>query len=250
MTLFLVGYYEGELPFGPFWSEDFTAKIDQLSSQMRRKLSFAKNLQEVLNSCESKNNWRWYVSYKEAMGYFLVHRGTVIEVGKLLDIDMNDHDVTKTHIVQIAPGFLWHWPGDRTPSESQLMGLALDTIRAGHLEIENHHPEFECANAGLVDIHKLFTDRVCVHLQKDPKDEKTVGILMLILFLWYTEMSGSNLVTGTMTNIYIQHWSMLQLKLKIDLVNNRVITLDRVLGNTLSNKWPVIWYGFCSRPVE
>ena len=172
MTLFLVGYYEGELPFGPFWSEDFTANIDQLSSQMRRKLSFAKDLQEVLNSCESKNNWSWFVSYKEAMGYFLVHRGTVIEVGKLLDIDMNDHDVTKTHIVQIALGFLWHWPGDRTPSESQLMGLALDTIRAGHLEIENHHPEFECANAGLVDIHKLFTDRVCVHLQKDPKDDK------------------------------------------------------------------------------
>ena len=75
MTLFLVGYYEGELPFGPFWSEDFTAKIEQLSSQMRRKLSFAKNLQEVLNSCESKNNWRWYVSYKEAMGYFFGAQG-------------------------------------------------------------------------------------------------------------------------------------------------------------------------------
>ena len=100
------------------------------------------------------------------MGYFSVHRGTVIEVGKLLHIDMNDNDVTKTHIVQII---LCHWPGGQTPSESQLMGLALDTTWAGHLEIESHHPEFERANAGLVDIQKLFTDRVCVHLQKDPQ---------------------------------------------------------------------------------
>ena len=166
------------------------------------------------------------------MGYFSVHRGTVIEVGKLLHIDMNDNDATKTHIVQII---LCHWPGGRTPSESQLMGLALDTTWAGHLEIESHHPEFERANAGLVDIQKLFTDRV--HLQKDPKNEKKLfGKLMLISYLWYTEMSGSNFLTGTMTNIYIQHWSKLQLKLKIDLVNNRHLTWDRVLGNTLSNK--------------
>ena len=74
--------------------------------------------------------------------------------------------------LQIALGFQWHWPGDRTADESQLTDLAMDAIRAGHLEVEDHHPEFESANADRVDVHKLLTDRVCVHLQKDPKDTK------------------------------------------------------------------------------
>ena len=83
-----------------------------------------------------------------------------------------DHDLTKTRLVQIALGLLWHWPGDRTADESQLTDVAMDAIRAGHLEVENHHPEFESVNADRVDVHKLLTDRVCVHLQKDPKDTK------------------------------------------------------------------------------
>ena len=170
--LFLVGYSVGEQTFGPFSSEEFVAKMDQIPSQMSRKLYFARKLQAVLNKCESDRSWRWIKSYREAMQYFSIHRGTVMAVGKLLGINMNDHDLTKTRLVQIALGLLWHWPGDRTADESQLTDVAMDAIRAGHLEVENHHPEFESANADRVDVHKLLTDRVCIHLQKDPKDTK------------------------------------------------------------------------------
>ena len=50
--------------------------------------------------------------------------------------------------------------------------VALDCIHAGHLEKENHHPEHEKASVRCVDIHKLFADRLSVHLQKDPIDEQ------------------------------------------------------------------------------
>ena len=159
--LFLVGYSLGEQSFGPFWSEEFIAKMDHIPSQMSRKLYFARKLQEVLNKCDSDRSWRWIKSYREAMQYFSIHRGTVMAVGKLLDINMNDHDLTKTCLVQTALGFLWHWPGDRTADESQLTDLAVDAIRAGHLEAEDHHPKFESANADRVDVHK-----------KDPRDTK------------------------------------------------------------------------------
>ena len=146
--------------------------MDHIPSQMNRKLNFARKLQEVLNKCDRDRSWGWIKSYREAMQNFSIHRGTVMAVGKLLDINMNDHDLTKMHLVQIALGLLWHWPGDRTAEESQLTDLAMDAIRVGHLEVQDHHPEFESANADLVDVHKLLTDRVCLHLQKDPKDTK------------------------------------------------------------------------------
>ena len=41
----------------------------------------------------------------------------------------------------------------------------MDAVRAGHLEVEDHHPE--CST---VDPTKLFADRLSVHLQKDPND--------------------------------------------------------------------------------
>jgi len=170
MILFLVGYSEGELPFGPFWVDEFESNMAEIPSQMIRKLNFAQKLQELLNSCDADRSWRWIASYKEAVDYFSIHRRTVMAVGKLVNINMADHDLTKTRLVQIALAFLWHWPGDKTPHELQLSGLAMDTVRAGHLEIEDHHPEFETANFGPVNVHKLFTDRVSVHLQKDPKD--------------------------------------------------------------------------------
>ena len=44
--------------------------------------------------------------------------------------------------------------------------LALDAVHAGHLEVENHHPEHEKVRAGNVDVYKPFADRLSVNLQK------------------------------------------------------------------------------------
>ena len=170
MTLYLVGYCGGELPFGPFWSEKFTDKLDQISSHMRRKLHFAKQLQETLKSVDGERSSYWMKSYRDGVDYLSIHRQTVRAVGKLVDIDMNDHDLTKTRIVQIALGFLWHWPGERELHEIELKDAANDTVRAGHLELENHHPEFEQGHFEALDVYKMLTDRVSVHLQKDPRD--------------------------------------------------------------------------------
>ena len=99
-----------------------------------------------------------------------------IEVGDgskaIFQYTQRDRYGSGQNIGQIALGFLWHWPGDRTAGESQLTDVAMDAIRAGHLEVEDHHPEFESANADHVDVHKLLTDCLCVHLQKDPEDTK------------------------------------------------------------------------------
>ena len=44
--------------------------------------------------------------------------------------------------------------------------LALDAAHAGHLEVENHHPEHEKVRAGNVDVYKPFSDGLSVNLQK------------------------------------------------------------------------------------
>ena len=174
ITLYLMGFYHGEQPFGPFWQECFNNRVNKLSPRMKRISEFVKMLQEDIDDSDADKVYDWIKSYIESERYLSLHRDLVKEVGYLLGIDMMDHDVTKSRVVQIALGFLWHWPGEREGSQplSNMKELALDCVHAGHLEVENHHPEHEKVGLGCVDIHKLFTDRLAVHLQKDVKDEK------------------------------------------------------------------------------
>ena len=53
---------------------------------------------------------------------------------------------------------------------SHMKKLALD------LEVEDHHPEHEKTDMGSVDVHKLFLDRLSVHLLKDARDRHGGGI--------------------------------------------------------------------------
>ena len=174
IVLYIVGFYRGEQPFGPFWHEHFTDHLKDLSPRMKCICAFVKLLQEDIDASDANKVYEWMRSYRESNSYLSLHRGIVKEVGKLLGVDMNDHDLTKSRAVQIALGFLWHWDGEREGSEelSCLKETALDCIHAGHLEVENHHPEHEKASVGCVDIHKLFADRLSVHLQKDPIDKR------------------------------------------------------------------------------
>ena len=96
------------------------------------------------------------------------------KTSKWFNIDMDDHDLTKSRIVQISLGFLWHWSSENVQS-SHMKKLALDTVHAGHLEVEDHHPEHEKMGMGLVDVHKLFVDRLCSPTKRRARQAWGVG---------------------------------------------------------------------------
>ena len=169
---------------------------------MKRIFAFSKMLFEDIEGSGADKIYQWMKSYQDSEKYLTFHRDLVKAVGKLLGIDMEDHDVTKSRIVQIALGFLWHWPGKREDNE-QMKKLALDTVHAGHLEIENHHPEHEKERVGCVDIYKVFTYRLSVHLLKDTRDDqKGWGINMNFIPVQYRAEWESFHKQHKNTNLY------------------------------------------------
>ena len=84
---------------------------------------------------------------------------------------MLDHDLTKSRLVQVALAYCWEWP-KWAPSDRRMKTLAMAFIRKGHCEMEDHHPEYEVVGHGPLSMHKLFADRLAVHLQKDPRDDR------------------------------------------------------------------------------
>ena len=155
VVLRIVGVLDGEQPLGPFWDKNL--KLPEEASRARRLLLFGQAVQHELSA-------EWDISCRASDWYLTVHRNCVRALGRALGVDMEDHDLTKTRIVQVALGYLWHWVGEAR--DERVLQLAGDAIKAGHLELENHHPEYD----GTVDCDKLFTDRVAVHLQKDDPD--------------------------------------------------------------------------------
>ena len=113
--------------------------------------------------------YEWMKNYKESNSYLSLHGDIVKEVVKLLGVFMNNHDLTKSRVAQIALGFLWQWVREQVGSEklSGMKETELDCISAGYLEVENHHTKHEKASVGCVNIHKLFIHYLSVHLQKD-----------------------------------------------------------------------------------
>ena len=155
VVLRIVGVLDGEQPLGPFWDKNLKLPEEGIPPRARRLLDFGRAVPvsvELDISCRASD---WYLT---------VHRNCVRALGRALDVDMEDHDLTKTRIVQVALGYLWHWVGEAR--DERVLQLAGDAVKAGHLELENHHPEYD----GSVDCDKLFTDRVAVHLQKDDPD--------------------------------------------------------------------------------
>ena len=160
ITLYIIGTYEGDQPVGPFWDESMGFSEKGLSASVAQLLKFGKEAQNDLS------NKQWITSCRDSEKYLSIHRGCVRRVGKILGIDMEDHDLTKSRIVQVALGYMWHWSGDGAMRSESLMKLASEAIKAGHLERENHHPEYH----GEIDPEKMFADRLAVHLQKDKPD--------------------------------------------------------------------------------
>ena len=162
VTLRIVGVFAGNQPIGPFWDESMRLPEKGISNGAARLLKFGKAAQKELESYKEE----LHSSCRDSEKYLSIHRRCVRLVGRVLGVDMEDHFITKTRIVQIALGYMWHWSGDKSMKKESLMQLARDAIKAGHLERENHHAELQ----GKINCEKMFAARVAVHLQKDLPD--------------------------------------------------------------------------------
>ena len=172
----IVGLCDDPQPLGPFWDEE--ASYDNLlhspladSTDMPHVcdlFAFARMVQPRIDA--QKDAFK--KAFQAAMAYHTKHRLLVREVGKLTHIDMDDHDLTKSRLVQVALAYAWHWPEHLAPKDEALDKAAKLAIRGGHCELEDHHPEYEDVNFGRVDPEKLLVDRVSVHVQKDTMDRE------------------------------------------------------------------------------
>ncbi len=79
----------------------------------------------------------WRQALEEAIAYFRMHMQLVRKMGRLLSMDMNDHDLTKTKLVQYALAYLWHWPGKQFTS---MKDMAWEVIHKCHMTLMDHFP--------------------------------------------------------------------------------------------------------------
>ena len=56
------------------------------------------------------NNIAHHTALSEAELYFRFHRIIAQQAGEALGVDMRDHDLSKTRLVQLALAYCWHWP--------------------------------------------------------------------------------------------------------------------------------------------
>ena len=165
MRIFAVGVFIGTQPLYPLWRDDLQIP-HRIQNPELVKLRFARmaHLESLTRPDELAR------ATQISKRYLVEHREMVRACGRLLGVDMENHDLTKTRIVQIALGYAWHYEGERS---QHLVDTAKSVIRMGHCEAEDHHPEFEEANPGCkVDTYKLLVDRLSVHLQKDDFDDQ------------------------------------------------------------------------------
>ena len=175
----VIGLYDGAQPLGPFWDEQ--ANFEALESvapslgtvpfypampHLLDLFVFAKQIQIHIQEQPE----RFKKALVEALRYHTLHRCVVRRAGALNQVDMDDHDLSKSRIVQVALAYWHHWVGPhlRTPP----LDAAINAVKAGHCELENHHPEYEHVQNVAVDVQKLIVDRLSVHVQKDPVDKQ------------------------------------------------------------------------------
>ena len=167
MIIFAVGTFKGTQPLFPIWRDDLRIH-PQVQTPDDVLLQFARMLHvEVKTEPELWDQLKRATEVSKS--YLIEHRAMVRGCGRLLGVDMENHDLTKSRIVQIALGYAWHFEGVQT---KLLVDAAKSAIVMGHCEREDHHPEWELTNPGRkVDTYKLLVDRLAVHLQKDDFDD-------------------------------------------------------------------------------
>ena len=132
VVYYIVGVFKGDQPLGPFWDE--SAKLDAIDEEKCNSnfhpkmpgLWFIFNFASQLQTHIDENPEKFYQAMKAALFYHTLHRALVRKVGRLNQIDMDDHDLSKSRIVHVALAYSFHW--DDTPRDDDLKKLASTAI--------------------------------------------------------------------------------------------------------------------------
>ena len=172
IQIYLVGKCQRQ-PFSPFWNKtceiNFMKHSQSMTDTAIAIFQFAREIQYDLSVALRTNRFKrclnnWMKLNASIYHYFTMHRRCVIQTAKLFGVDMMDHDLNKTRLIQIAIGRIYHWPDIKSnPRNNKLDKLARKAIFYGHLK--DHHPKW-----APVDPIKLFIDHLSEHLEKDPQD--------------------------------------------------------------------------------
>ena len=157
---YIVGEFFFVQPIGPFWVDTQRSKQVNILDPV---LAFAKKIQPIIEANRHETN----VALTKSISYLELHRAIVRRVADAIGRNMDDHDLTKTRIIQVALGYRWHWDGVQ---KNDILNSADLAIMAGHTKLEDHHPEYALSDRGEVDVDKLLIDRLSVHMQKDKFD--------------------------------------------------------------------------------
>ena len=169
IQLYVMGLCSKKQPFAPFWTDTMRKNLVRflptISIPALHELRFALRLEQYF---EERQNYdvvlNWEDAWYDCRRYQNTHRKYVIAVGKALDISMTSHDLTKTRMVQVALGYLYHWRFDMEVHNDTLVNLAKEVVQECHTKLEPHHPEFGPGfNAA-----EMFCDRIAVRIQKQP----------------------------------------------------------------------------------
>jgi len=69
ITLYIVGFYNGEQPFGPFWHDSFSKHLKDISPRMKRIMEFAKSLHHDVDASDANKIYQWIKSYQDSERY-------------------------------------------------------------------------------------------------------------------------------------------------------------------------------------
>lgn len=186
VVVYILGMYGDTQPFvldSKLWKHSKKGVSERLKKKIVKKkkdvdsdvdnfLSLLDLAHDEYGKCASANENRRRAcreAFDQSEIYFRVHRMTVKRAGSVLGVDMSDHDLTKTRLILLCLGIAWHWP---STSSHPRRDAFVEAVERGHLQMEDHHPQFEEAGKGVVNPVKLFVDRLSVHLQKEEADDR------------------------------------------------------------------------------
>ena len=148
--------------FGPWVNSRMIKQI--LSSNLDfdegvlSQFKFAMLFQNYVDS-DSEYHCQMKKALDASMNWFRLHRKVVNRVFKALMLDDKGHDLTKDRLVQVALGYIWHYPQEY--KNNKLMDAANDVIRFSHFNKESHYLN----SKKKVNWEHLFADRLAYHLQ-------------------------------------------------------------------------------------